>query len=124
LLDIASSSSRNADVELEVLDSRQRQINSFENDPDMLAKINGENHSITIKPAAPEAVPSRMTIEIGGNVGWSSDSGSEPKGQGIRLRNRTAAWVLLHPAADKCLIESAGAVVDYGEKNNNAVIRK
>jgi len=124
LLDIASSNSKNSNVELEVLDSRIRQGNSFENDPCLLAKVNGANHRLSIKPAAPDAVPSEMTIEIGGNVGWSSDSESQPQGKSIRVSNETAAWVLLHPAATECAVESVGAVVDYGDKNNTIITRK
>ncbi len=123
LLDIASSNSRNSNVELEVLDSRVRQGNSFGNDPCLLAKINGTGHRVTVKPAPAEAVPSEMTIEIGGNVGWSADSQSPPQGRAIRLSNRTPAWVLLHPAANECAIESTGAVVDYGDKNNTIITR-
>ncbi len=124
VLDIASSGSRSSNVEIEVLDSRIRQGNSFGNDPDLLAKVNGSNHRITLNPAAADAVPSEMTIEIGGNVGWSSDSESVPQGKAIRLTNKTPAWVLLHPGANECAVESLGPVVDYGDKNNTIIKRK
>ncbi|MFI4913116.1 MAG: right-handed parallel beta-helix repeat-containing protein [Sedimentisphaeraceae bacterium JB056] len=124
LLDIASSGSKNSVIELEVLDSKKRQKNSFENDPDLLAKVNGSGHTVKIKPVTAEAVPTDMNIEIGGNVGWASDEDNIPVGKSIRLDNRTDARVLLHPAAEACIIRSSGPVVDYGSKNNTVIDSK
>lgn len=121
LLEIQSSASRDCDVELSVLDSRQRQGNIFNNDPDLLAKINGTNHRVRIETAAAENVPSAMTIELGGNVGREISEQEDYRGARIQLVNETAAWVLLHPGAEDCYVRSVGPVVDYGHKNNRIV---
>lgn len=123
LLDVPHSSSKQSNIELEVLDSRERQINSFENDPQLLAKINGVKHKLSITAQQPAFVPECMTIEIGGDVGWAA-GGGEASAKEIRLSNKTAGWVLLHPGASDCAVDSESAVVDYGEKNNTVLIRR
>ncbi len=122
VLDIPRSHSTNCNVRLKVLDSRQRQGNIFGNDPGLLAKINGSDHQIYIEPASPDAVPSSMTIEIGGPVGWLPEDPSQLKGKSIRLINKTPSWVLLHPAAENCMVKSSGPVVNYGKPDNKAVL--
>lgn len=121
VLDIARSNSVNSKVELTVLDSRQRQANSFDNDPGLLANINGLNHNIILKSESVNAVPKEMTIEIGGDVGWASGQ-SVKRGSSINLVNSTPAWVLLHPDAENCMVKSFGRVVDYGKVDDNKIL--
>lgn len=121
ILELASQNSNHADIELTVLDSRERQINSFENDPGLLVNINGYNHRVVLTPEFPDSVPDDMTIEIGGPVGRSKDNATV-RGDNVTLVNGTKAWVLLHPQAAGCSVETVGRMVDYGPERNNTII--
>ncbi len=82
--------SRNAEVELEILDSRGGVANT------VLATINGKGHEITLSTSEEEFVPSDFTIEQATNKGYAfyQRKRGDPVAENITLRNETAAKVV------------------------------
>jgi len=111
VLDIHSAGSKNADVEMEVLDSRKHYGN------DLLAKINGSAHRVVLRAAAPYAVPPDMTIEIASDRGFGEGRKDDLRASKIVLVNDTLAAVNLNANATSCDVESLGPVTNLGENN-------
>lgn len=103
--------SEGARVELEILDSRERLANN------LLAKINGRNHTIQLHTADPAFVPQDMTIELASINGYGSFQRGTRRARAITLTNETPARVILMPRASGNSIASRGSVSDQGEGN-------
>ncbi|HEX5218060.1 MAG TPA: right-handed parallel beta-helix repeat-containing protein [Verrucomicrobiae bacterium] len=112
VLDISSSDARNADVHLEVLDSRKHYGN------DLLAKINGTGHRVVLKESVAGAVPGDMTVELGSDRGFGEGRMKGPRAKKVQLENRTPASVLLQKPTEGCTVNSVGPVDDKGEANS------
>ncbi|MDQ8183459.1 hypothetical protein [Pelagicoccus sp. SDUM812005] len=82
--------SRNAKVELEILDSRNGLANT------VLATVNGKGHDIVLTVAEPEYVPEDFTIEMATNKGYAfyQAKGGAPVAENISLKNGTRAKVV------------------------------
>ena len=104
--------SRRAQVELEILDSQGKMANN------LLAKINGSNHRISLHTSDPAFVPKEMTIELASKNGYGSFQRGERKASGVTLNNQTPARVVLLPGAVGNTIVSQGPVTDQGETDN------
>lgn len=111
LLDISSTRSRNADVEMEVLDSRKYFGNT------LLAKINGTGHRVVLREAQPGVVPAELSIELGTDRGFGAGRMPDTRANRVRLANATPATVILHPTVTGSLVGSAGPVRDLGVEN-------
>lgn len=83
------ANSHDARVDLEILDSRGGLAN------DLVATINGRNHTVALRTLRPEFIPPGMVIELATHRGYAHYQRGEVSGktQGIRLRNDTAAKV-------------------------------
>lgn len=81
--------SKNADVELDILDSRNGLANT------LLATVNGTGHTIKITTADPAFVPATFTIEKGTNKGYAfyQQKQGEPLARNISLINKTPAQI-------------------------------
>lgn len=79
--------SRQAAVELDILDSRGGLANT------VLATVNGTGHTVKLTTAKPEFVPANFTIEKATNQGYAfyQKKHGEPKAQDITLINHTPA---------------------------------
>ena len=104
--------SEGAQVQLEILDSRQRMAN------DLLAKINGSDHAINLRTSNPEFVPKEMTVELASKNGYGSFQRGRCYATGVTLNNHTSARVVLFPDAVDNTIVSQGPVTDQGETDN------
>ena len=104
--------SHDAQVELEILDSRKRMANN------LLAKINGSHHKISLRTSDPTFVPDEMTVELASKNGYGSFQKGERKTNGVTLNNQTAARVILFSGAVGNTIISKGHVTDKGETDN------
>ena len=111
VLDISSSDAKNAEVQLEVLDSRQHYGNN------LLAKINGAGHRVVLNESVPGAVPAAMTVELGSDRGFGEGRMEDPRAKNVQLENRTAATVLLKKPSEGCTVKSTGPVEDQGAAN-------
>lgn len=111
VLDIHSAASRNADVEIEVLDSRNHYGN------DLLAKINGSGHRVVLRAAASDAVPADMAVEIASDRGFGEGRKDDLRASKITLLNDTLATVNLNADAKSCEVGSLGPVIDQGQDN-------
>lgn len=111
LLDISSPTSNGADVELELIDSRE----PFGHD--MLAKVNGSEHRVALAAADSGAAPDVMSIELGTDKGFGYGRITHPTASRVNLSNATAARVNLHQTVTSCLVESVGPVDDRGKDN-------
>jgi hypothetical protein len=82
--------SKNADVELEILDSRNGLANT------VLATINGTGHAIKLTAADPGFVPADFTIEKATNKGYAyyQKKQGQPRAVNISLINETPARVV------------------------------
>ena len=107
-----TSDPKDASVQLEILDSRQRQANN------LLAKINGSDHSISLRTSDPDFVPKEMTIELASKNGYGSFQRGKRYATGVTLNNHTSAHVILFPDAVGNTIVSQGPVTDQGEPDN------
>ncbi|TWU36478.1 hypothetical protein Q31b_47590 [Novipirellula aureliae] len=105
-------SSEGARVELELLDSREGMANN------LVAKINGRKHDITLRTSEPAFVPRDMAIELASKNGYGSFQKGKRSARGITLNNQTSARVLLFPDAIGNTIISQGPVSDQGEADN------
>ena len=83
-------SSKNAKVELEILDSRNGLANT------VLATINGKSHDILLTTKDPAYVPPEFTIEKATNKGYAYYQRKQgaPVAENITLRNDTPAKVI------------------------------
>ncbi len=81
--------SKNAQVELEILDSRDGLANTT------LATVNGTGHTIKLTTADPDYVPTTFTIEKATNKGYAfyQKKRGEPVARNIALTNQTAAQI-------------------------------
>ncbi len=104
--------SRDAEVELEITDSRNGLANS------LLAKINGNNHRVILRTADPEFIPDEMTIELASNNGYGPRPRGGASANNITLNNETPAKVILFPGATGNIVKSRGQVTDEGESDN------
>jgi|GEM_PF-1334743 len=104
--------SQGAQVELEILDSREKMANN------LLAKINGSEHNISLRTSDPAFVPKEMTIELASKNGYGSFQRGERKANGVTVNNHTSARVVLFPGAVGNTIVSQGPVTDQGEADN------
>ena len=104
--------SQGAQVELDILDSRDKMANN------LLAKINGSDHKINLRTSNPAFVPKGMTIELASKKGYGSFQRGERKANGITLENQTRAQVILFPGASGNTVISRGPVSDQGETDN------
>ncbi len=111
VLDISSSASKNADAQIEVLNSQKHYGN------DLLAKINGTGHRVVLKEAAPGNIPSDMFVELGSERGFGEGRITDAHAAKVTLQNRTPAKVLLLKPTTACSVESMGKTEDRGEAN-------
>lgn len=116
ILDLPAENRSGSVVELTVLDSRE----PFGNE--ILARINGSRHTVTLIEAEPGYVPVDLTVEVGTWWGWGGRPISRPRGNEIRLKNRTPAPVILHEAAKDCLVESLSHVTNRNKPNGNRIV--
>ncbi|MDQ8201279.1 hypothetical protein QEH56_24175 [Pelagicoccus enzymogenes] len=82
--------SRNAKVELEILDSRNGLANT------VLATVNGKGHDIKLSTAKSDFLPKDFTIEVATNKGYAfyQKKRGEPFAEEIVLENTTPAMVV------------------------------
>lgn len=111
VLDIHSAGSKNADVEIAVLDSWKHYGN------DLLAKINGSGHRVVLREAASGSVPADMEVEIASAKGFGEGRKDDLRASKITLVNDTPAAVHLNADAKSCEVESLGPVTDLGQDN-------
>lgn len=104
--------SNDAEVELEILDSRKGLANN------LLVKINGNGHKVILRTANPEFIPDEMTIELASNNGYGPRRRGGATANNVTLDNETPARVILFPGATGNLIKSRGLVSDQGESDN------
>ena len=104
--------SQGTQVELDILDSREKMANN------LLAKINGSDHSIHLRTSNPAFVPKEMTIELASKNGYGSFQRGARKANRVILKNQTDARVVLFPGAVGNTITSQGPVTDQGETDN------
>jgi hypothetical protein len=104
--------SQSVQVDLDILDSRDKMANS------LLAVINGSHHSIRLRTSDPAFVPKEMTIELASRNGYGSFQRGQRKASGVTLKNQTAARVILFPGAVGNTITSQGSVIDQEEIDN------
>lgn len=95
--------SREASVELEILDSRDGVAN------DLLAVINGERHRVTLRTSDPALVPTSFTIELATRRGYAHYQSAEPRAKDLVLVNATPAAVKAIGAASNNRILPAPA---------------
>ncbi|MEP3837807.1 MAG: hypothetical protein ABJM36_09170 [Algibacter sp.] len=99
---------KNATVDINILDSRNGMANN------MLAKINGTGHQISVKTDNNDFIPKDMAIKL--SV-WEGYGNYNPKATmhatNIKLKNETTAKVLTYSGTTKLEVESKGQVVDY-----------
>ena len=110
--------SEGARIELELLDSRDRMANN------LVAKINGRNHNISLRTSEPVFVPKEMTIELASKNGYGSFRRGERRASRVTLNNQTSARVVLFPGAVGNTIISQGPVIDQGEADNTIRLGK
>jgi hypothetical protein len=114
-LSLPYNDSTGARVELGILDSRGGLRN------DLLAKINGVGHDVTLHVTRPEWIPGHLRIELASNDGYlgrNAGYGTDwPEGTAaqIALANHTPARVVIPPNVTHSRIISAGPV-----ENGNA----
>lgn len=111
IIDLPGANRHGSVVDLRVLDSRELYGN------EILARINGTGHSVSLKEDEPGYVPEGLTVEIGTWWGWGGRPISTPRGEGIRLQNCTPARTILHEVTKNCFVESDSQVIDRGERN-------
>lgn len=104
---IPYTDAQNALVEMEILDSRKGKTNN------LLAKINGMDHQVTIRTSDSSFIPENMLIELSTSNGYGTYRRSPaPNAVNIRLSNQTSAGILLLPGTLNAQIESEGKVED------------
>ena len=81
--------SKNAEVELDILDSHEGLANSI------LATVNGRDHSITLTTQDPQFVPNNFTIEKATNKGYAyyQKKNGQATAENVRLVNQTPAAI-------------------------------
>ena len=104
--------SEGAKVQLELLDSRERMANN------LVAKINGQGHNISLRTSESAFVPKEMTIELASSSGYGSFQRGQRRASGVTLSNQTSARVILFPGAVGNTIFSQGPVTDQGDTDN------
>lgn len=115
LLHLGYSHQKNADVELELLDSPARLGN------DLVALVNGHSHKVTITRAGPAQPGRGQTIVLGKTYRADRADVGKTVAEAIELDNRTAVPVLLSPLSTGCQVRSAAPVTDQG--TGNTVVR-
>ena len=104
---LAYTNAMNAEVDVEILDSRGGMKNS------LLAKINGMGHQVTLRTANPSFIPDDMTIELSTTKGYGGPRrGASARAVNIQLVNQTPAKVVLLPGTLESQIKSVGTVED------------
>ncbi len=94
-------------VDIEITDSRGRMCNN------MLAKINGQDHQVTIRTTDPSFIPDDMEIRFSTKEGYGGPRGdTSPFARNIELNNLTDAEVILLPGAENNQVEGKGKVED------------
>ncbi len=88
LLSCPYGKSKQASVDLEVLDSRNGVANTI------LATINGAEHEVFLHATNPAFVPADFTIELGTRRGYAFYQDATPRSVDITLRNDTVAVVV------------------------------
>lgn len=111
VLDISAATSQGATAEVTVFDSRAHYGN------DLLAKINGTGHRVTLRLAASDAVPADMFVDVASDRGFGEGRMADVRAARVEVINRTAATVRLHPTATDCVVTSEGPVTDRGGRN-------
>jgi hypothetical protein len=117
VLDISASTSKGATAEVTVLDSRAHYGN------DLLAKINGAEHRVTLRAAAPGAVPADMFVDVASDHGFGQGRMTDVQAERVEVVNLTSATLRLHPTATDCVVTSDGPVTDRGLRNRVAPAR-
>ncbi|MDF7808535.1 hypothetical protein P4E94_13875 [Pontiellaceae bacterium B12219] len=81
--------SKNAIIDLEILDSRNGLANT------VLATINGNGHTITITTTNPDFIPAEFTIEKATNKGYAfyQKKQGKPTATNVKLTNKTPAKI-------------------------------
>lgn len=104
---IPYTDAKDAYVEMNILDSRDGVANS------LLAKINGTNHTVTIRTSDPKFIPEDMEIKFSVKEGYGNFS-KVPKlnAVDIKLDNQTETKISLFPGTESPEIQSRGEVVD------------
>ncbi len=110
--------SRNARIDLEVIDSRGGLAN------DLLAVINGEKHRVVLHTKNAEFVPRELTIELATRHGYAFYQQREPFAREIRLTNDTPATVTLTAKTNANEITSRGEVTDRGTTQPRNAVRQ
>lgn len=102
---LANVNSKNSKVELEISDCREKMGNN------LLAKINGSDHNVTITTSDPEFLPDDLTIELSSTRGYGGPrGGAKASATNIKLKNKTTVPVVLLPGTVNAIIESIGKV--------------
>lgn len=98
---------KNAAVEVEILDSQKGMQNN------LLAKINGTGHHVTLHTSDSSFIPGSMVIKLSTTEGYGGPRGSAtPSAVNIQLDNQTSAKVVLLPGTLNPQLKSKGKVED------------
>lgn len=108
--------SQGAVVELEVLDSRGGLHNT------LLAKINGEGHTVRLSTADPEFVPDGFSIEFSTWRGYGGFQRGEARSLGSTLVNATPAAILFEAGASGNAAWCAAAAEPSADSAGNRLI--
>ncbi|MEO9513477.1 MAG: hypothetical protein ABJN84_04360 [Flavobacteriaceae bacterium] len=104
---IPYTNAKGAQVDINILDSRGGMANH------LLAKINGSNHTVTIKTANPDYIPEHMDIRLSVWEGYGNfNKNTAMHATAIELDNQTATEVLLFPGTENPKITGKGQIVD------------
>lgn len=105
-LSLPYKNAKNANVELNILDSRGGMSNN------LLAVINGTGNKVVLKTSNHSFVPEFLRIELSSNNGYAFYQRSKVGATDIQLDNKTQAKVVLLPGTENPQIESEGEVLD------------
>lgn len=104
---IPYTDAKGASVEMNILDSRGGMAN------ELLAKINGTGHKVSIKTTDLNFIPNDMAIKLSVWEGYGNfNKKATMHATDIKLDNQTVAKVLLYPGTKSPEINSKGAVIE------------
>ncbi|WP_406683211.1 hypothetical protein N1F78_11020 [Seonamhaeicola sp. MEBiC1930] len=99
------TNAKNAYVEMNILDSRNGMANN------LLAKINGSEHHVSIKTTDDNFIPENMAIKLSVWEGYGNfNSKAKMYATNIKLENNTFSKVLLYEGAKDLQVNSLGNV--------------
>ncbi|MCG9792837.1 hypothetical protein [Flavobacterium algicola] len=110
---IPYTNAKNAQVEMNILDSRNGMANN------LLAKINGTGHQVVIKTDSPQNIPSEMAIKLSVWEGYGNfDEKAKMHATNITLDNKTSAEVVKFKGTENLKVNSISKVRDASGSEN------